>query len=113
MNWLFTTLIKSDYVRAQILAMARHLVTSVGAGLVLKGYADNAMVEGAAGLVTTAIGFYLANLDVKKVDTKIAVALASTPTVDHEPSPTNISEKEQTRLLNIAQHQGRDTPSAK
>ncbi len=74
---IFTSIIKSDYVRAQILAAARHVVTSVGVTLIAHGYADNGTVEALAGLVTAGIGFYLSQLDVKKVDTKIQTALAT------------------------------------
>lgn len=113
MNSVLNWFIKSDFVKAQILAVVRHIVTAAGAALVAKGYADDSVVQGALGLATTVVGFWLANLDVKTVDNKIAVALSSTPTVDNTPSPSTLSEKEQTRLLNLAQHQGRDTPSAK
>lgn len=95
----FTWLIKSDYIRAQVLAAARHLVTSIGAGLVLHGYADNGMVEAAAGLVTASLGFYLSQKDVKNVDAKIQVAIAATPPTTPE------EEVEITRKLNeISRH---------
>lgn len=87
MNSMFDWLIKSDFVKAQILAFARHAVTAVGAGLVAHGYANGAMVESASGFIAVAISFYLSQLDVKGVDTKIKVAL-NTPTVE----PTSQSE---------------------
>lgn len=93
MNWLTKTLINNDYVRAWLLSQARHIVTAVGAGLVAKGYADSAMVEGAAGLVVTAVGFYLSHLDVKNVDKKIAVAYNTEPLAPI-PSPKMTPEEE-------------------
>lgn len=102
---IFSYLIKSDYVRAQILGFVRHTVTAIGVGLVANGYADDSLVQGAAGLATGIVGFYLASLDVKKVDQKIKVALA-TPSPLQEASPkgmTEEQEKEYTALLNKLQ----------
>lgn len=98
-NNLFNYLIKSDYVKAQILAFARHVVTTVGAGLVVHGYASSGMVESASGLVCMAISFYLSQRDVKKVDEKITVAL-NTPTPQ---GLTPQQEEEVTKLLNKLQ----------
>lgn len=125
MNSLFSYFIKSDYVRAQILAFVRHFVTAAGVSLVAKGYADDSLVQAAAGLATGIVGFWLASLDVKKVDEKIQTALAtpapsqatSTTTVVTSPDPTVSmvlhtespkgltpeQEKEETALLNKLQ----------
>lgn len=102
MDSFLSFLIKSDFVRAQVLAVVRHVVTAAGAAAIAKGYADSSMVEGVMGFATSAVGFYLANLDVHKVDTKIQVALAT---------PSTLSEEEQTRALNILQHKGSNVPS--
>lgn len=99
MNSLFSRLIKSDYVRAQILAQVRHIVTAGGVALVAKGYADDSTVQACAGFLTALVGFWLAGHDVKKVDEKITVAL-------HTPTPQGLTpeqEAEVTRLLNKLQ----------
>lgn len=103
---IFNVLIKSDYVRAQILAFVRHLVTAAGVSLIAKGYADDSLVQAAAGLATGAVGFWLASLDVKKVDEKITVALNTPPPVLSQPTPQGLSpeqEREYTALLNKLQ----------
>lgn len=79
MNTIFSWFIKSDFVKAQILAVVRHVVTAAGVALVAKGYADDSVVQGALGLATTAVSFWLANMDVKKVDQKIDAALNTVP----------------------------------
>lgn len=99
MNFIFDYLIKSDFFKAQILAFARHAVTTVGAGLVVHGYASSGMVESASGLVCMALSFYLSQRDVKKVDQKITSALLT-------PTPQGLTpeqEVEVTRLLNKLQ----------
>ena len=99
MNSIFNYLIKSDYVKAQILAFARHAVTTLGAGLVVHGYASSGMVESASGLVCMALSFYLSQRDVKGVDVKIKDALAT-------PTPAGLTpeqEQEETALLNKLQ----------
>jgi len=98
-NNLFNYLIKSDYIRAQILATVRHIVTAGGVALIAKGYADADTVSACAGFAVSLAGFWLAGRDVKKVDEKITVAL-------HTPTPTNLTpeqEQEVTRLLNKLQ----------
>lgn len=77
--YIINKTIKSAYFKAWVLAQARHIVTALGAAAVAKGYADSSMVEGAMGFVMTAVGFYLAALDVKIVDGKIKIALHSEP----------------------------------
>lgn len=99
MNPLLQYLIKSDYIKAQILAFTRHAVTTIGAGLVVHGYASSGMIESASGLICMAISFYLSQKDVKTVDEKITVAL-------HTPTPEGLTpeqEVEVTRLLNKLQ----------
>lgn len=88
MDSLLSWFIKSDFVKAQILAQTRHIVTALGAAAVAHGYADHSMVEAMMGFCTSAVGFYLANLDVKSVDGKIKVAL-NTPAeqIPADPSP--------------------------
>jgi hypothetical protein len=86
MDSLLSWFIKSDFVRAQVLAIVRHLVTIAGTAAVAHGLADQSMVEGALGLATTAVSFYLANLDVKGVDKKMTVAL-NTPVINPTPEP--------------------------
>ena len=96
---LFNYLVHSEYVRAQILAQVRHLVTAGGVALVAKGYADDSTVQALAGFAVSLVGFWLGNQDVKKVDEKITVAL-------HTPTPQGLSpeqEQEVTRLLNKLQ----------
>jgi len=122
MNWLVKTLTKNEFVRSWILSQARHVVTAVGATLIAKGYADQGIVEGAAGLVTLTIGFWLSHKDVQNVDKKIEVAKNEFPPnfkiipldtvvvrpteISDTPSPkmTPEQEIEQTKLLNISQH---------
>lgn len=94
MDKLFSYLIKSDFVRAKILAIVRGLVKVAGTYLITKGLADSGMVEAASGLATLAVGFYLSNEDVKQVDRKIE-ALKT-------PSPIQTKEQEvkETQELN-------------
>lgn len=103
MNWLLNKVIKSEYVKAWVLAQARQIVAVVGAGLVAKGYADTGMVETASGLIVLAISFYMQDRDVKNVDKKIQVALDIPPPV-RTPSGklTEEQEIEVTRRLNLA-----------
>lgn len=122
---LFNYLIKSDYIKAQILAQVRHMVTALGVSLVAKGYADDSTVQACTGLAVALVGFWLANRDVKKVDEKINTALATPlpsqgvsvttvvtapdPRVEmvlHSESPKGLSpeqEAEETALLNKLQ----------
>lgn len=79
LDGLLNKFIKSDYVKAQVLAQARHIATGFGVWLVTKGLADHAMSEDLVGFVMAATSFYLANLDVKVVDGKIKVALETPP----------------------------------
>lgn len=105
MNSLFSWLITSDYVKAQILAFARHLVTTLGAGMIAHGYANSGMVESASGFVCLTISFYLSQRDVKGVDKKIEVAL-NTPSPLATPTPTGLTkeqEEKETELLNELQ----------
>lgn len=125
MNRLFTYLIKSEYIRAQILAQVRHIVTAGGVALAAKGYADDSTVQALVGFSVSLVGFWLAQSDVKRVDDKIQTALAtpvasqaiSTTTVVTAPDPAVITmlhtespkgltpeqEKEETALLNKLQ----------
>lgn len=77
--YLIQKTIKSDYFKAWVLAQVRHVITAVGAAAVAKGLADQSMVEGFIGFTTSAVGFYLAAVDVKQVDGKITVALNTPP----------------------------------
>jgi hypothetical protein len=99
---LFSFVIKNDFVRAQILAFVRHGVTAAGAGLVAKGVIDNNILQDAAGLAVTLVGFWLAHQDVKTVDQKITTALNTEPPVKLEPTGniTPEQEVEETRRLN-------------
>lgn len=96
MDWLFSQFIKSDFVRAQVLAVVRHLLTALGVALVSHGLADHGMAEDLVGLGVAAASFYLSNLDVKNVDKKITIAL-------NTPSPIQTQEQEvqETKELNL------------
>lgn len=76
---LFSKIIKSEFIRARILAFVRTLSAGLGAWLVSKGLADQSMTDALTGLIVGATSFYLADLDVHIVDGKIKVALL-TPT---------------------------------
>lgn len=105
---LFNYLIKSDFVKAQILAAARHAITIAGTGLVANGYASDSIVQAASGLVCMVLSFYLSQRDVKGVDEKIKVALA-TPAPNQVLTTRSTSgltpeqEAEETALLNKLQ----------
>ncbi len=102
-------LIKSDFVRAKILAAVRGLVKVGGTYLITKGLADSGMVEAASGLATLAVGFYLSNEDVKNVDAKIIDAKAEGVEIGlAQPSPIVTPEQEinETLLLNIQLRHG-------
>lgn len=71
--------LKSEYFKAQVLAQARHWLTGIGTIAIAKGYADSGMMESVIGLVMISISFWLAHLDVKRVDGKIRVALETPP----------------------------------
>ena len=71
MDQLFSTLIKDPLIRAQILAVVRHLVTVAGTALVAHGLANSGMVESLSGFAVTAVSFYLSQADVNCVDQKI------------------------------------------
>lgn len=89
--------IKSDYFKAWVLAQVRHIVTAVGTALVAKGLADNAIVEQVLGTATMIASFYLANLDVKGVDGKIKIALATAP--EEYVPPVSVTAKVETSEL--------------
>ena len=74
-DFLFNQIIKSDYVKAFILANARHVATAAGTYLVIHGLANQSIADQLLGLTISIVSFYLANLDVKLVDGKIKVAL--------------------------------------
>lgn len=112
MDKLLKWLIKSDFVRAKVLAQVRALVTAGGAYLVTAGYVDESIVQLSAGLAVALVGFWLGNEDVKQVDEKIKVALA-TPTPAEQaqavlttPTPQGLTEEQErevTKLLNKLQ----------
>lgn len=100
MDSILSWFIKTDFVKAQILAVVRHIVTAIGVALVTHGLANDSMIQDLLGLATTAVSFYLSQLDVKSVDKKIAVAL-------NTPSPQGLTEdqeKKETALLNQLQN---------
>jgi len=107
---LFSYVIKSDFVRAQILAFVRHAVTAAGAGLVAKGMIDNNILQDASGLAVALVGFWLGHQDVKAVDQKITVALNTAPPDLSKPTPEMTPEQEiqETKSLNEQLRHGVD-----
>ncbi len=98
-------LVKSPFIRARLLSAVRAGVTSLGAGLVAKGYADDSIIQGAAGLAVTLVGFWLGDYDVKTVDKKIQAATQVEPTKESgEPKSKDEIEREITKTLNKTQN---------
>lgn len=110
---LFSWLLDSSLVKSWVLGQVRSLVAVVGAGLIAKGYADNATIEAASGFLVAAVSFWMSHKDVISVDKQVKTALA-TPVPD-VPKPsgslTEDQEKEETKNLNILAKEGRLTPS--
>jgi len=106
---LFSFVIKSDFIRAQILSMVRHIVTALGAGLVAKGMIDNNILQDAAGLAVAVVGFWMGHQDVNSVDKKITTALNTEPPLklsSQSPEMTPEEEVEETRKLNNQMRNG-------
>jgi hypothetical protein len=74
-------LIKNPLLRAQVLAVVRHVVTVVGTAAIAKGYADHSMVEDFSGFATAAVGFWLSYQDTLGVDKKIQAAKLEVPPI--------------------------------
>lgn len=104
LDTILNKLIKSEFVKARVLAAVRHGATALGVWLVSKGLADNSMSADIVGFAVAAASFYLADLDVKVVDGKIKVAFLTEPSVKLDSTPsgklTPEQEQEVTKQLN-------------
>lgn len=86
-QWLINLgrqMLSNDYVRAQVLAVARHLGTMLGTSLVAHGFlpASGGYVEQIAGLAVILTVQVLSQLDVAGVGAKMVAAVQAAPPPD-------------------------------
>lgn len=80
LDWLYTKLINSGFLKARLMAWARLGSIAVSSYLVTHGLATDGTAELISGAILSIVTAYLQDLDIKVVDGKIKIAL-------HTPAP--------------------------